>query len=122
MLDDLAGPPVALHELHEVAEEVEAHEGRLAALPGDGDPLGLMRLEELPHVLVEQVAVHAEAAARVEGLLGEEEAVRAVEVADGAAGLDEDVEGRRSSYWPWVGQHGQHARIHGLGRHAARGP
>ena len=51
-----------------------------------------MRLEQLPDVLLEQLVRHPEAAARVEQLLREEEAVRAVEIADGAGWLREQVE------------------------------
>ena len=43
-----------------------------------------VRLDQLPHVRLEQVVRHPEARARVEHLLREEEAVRAVEVADRA--------------------------------------
>ena len=107
VLDDLARSAVAIHELQEAAEEVEAHEGGLATLPGDGHPLRAVRLQQLPHVLLQDAVVHAEGAARVEGLLGEEEAVRAVEVADGAAGLDQHVEGRRGAWRQGVGQHRQ---------------
>ena len=110
VLDDLAGPTVALTSSRRPRKKSQAHERGLATLPGDGHPLRAMRLEQLAHVLVQDAVVHAEGAAGVEGLLGEEEAVRAVEVADGAARLDEDVEGRRRRRRQWVGQHGELAR------------
>ena len=51
-----------------------------------------MRLDQLPDVLLEQVVGHPEPAAGVEHLLREEEAVLAVQVADGACGLGEQME------------------------------
>ncbi len=42
VLDDLAGPPVALHQHHRLAEEVEPHERGFATLPGNGHVLGAM--------------------------------------------------------------------------------
>ena len=122
VLDDLAGPAVALHELQQAAEEVEAHERRLAALPGDGHVLRAVRLEQLADVLVQDPVLHAEGTARVEGLLGEEEAVRAVEVADGAARLDEHVEGRRGAGRQGVRQHGQEPGTRGIRPVAAAEP
>ncbi len=73
-----------------------AHQRRLAALPRDRH-LGhaRVRLDQLAQVRLEQLVGHAEARARVEHLLGEEEAVRAVEVADRARRLGEQVEGCR---------------------------
>ncbi len=50
-------------------------------------------LDELTKVLLEEGIVHAEGAAGVEDLLVEEEAVGAVQVADRAGGLGEQVEG-----------------------------
>ena len=43
------------------AEEVQAHERGLAALPGDRDALREVGLEELADVLLEHAVLHAEA-------------------------------------------------------------
>ena len=94
VLDDLVGPAVALDEVDHSAEELDTHERRLAALPGDRDLGVAVRLEQLPDVRLQQPVVHPERAAGVELLLGQEEAVRAVEVADRAGGLPEHVERR----------------------------
>ena len=74
------------------AKEVDAHQGRLAALPGHGYLAVGLGSDVLAQVLGQQVVGHAEAVARVEGLFGQEEAVFAVEVADGARRLGQDVE------------------------------
>ena len=50
-------------------------------------PARAVRLDQLPDVGLEQLVGHPEPAARIEHLLREEEAVRAVEVADGARRL-----------------------------------
>ena len=74
-------------------EEVEAHQCRLASLPGDhhlGGPC--VRLDQLPEIGLEQLVGHAEARARIEHLLREEEAVGAVEIADGSRWLRKEME------------------------------
>ena len=103
--DRLFRPAVLLDELDRAAEELDAHQRRLPALPGDRHllPVGV-RLEQLPDVGLEQVVGHPEAAARVQHLLREEEAVRAVEVADGPGRLREQMErvaGPACSSSPW---------------------
>ena len=92
--DALPRLPVLLHVLDGALEEVEPHEGRLAALPGDVDLLRRLRLQELPDVGLQHVVGHAEPVARVEHFLGQEEAVLAVQVAYGAGGLGQKVK------WP----------------------
>ena len=77
-------------------EEVGAHERRLTALPGDGDVRHPLRLDELADVRLEQLVCHPEAAARIQHLLGQEEAIGAVEVARGARRLGQQVEGWRA--------------------------
>ena len=84
-------------------EEVEAHERGLAALPGDRDLGRPVRLEELADVQLQHLVRHAESAARVQRLLGQEEAVGAVEVADRARRLGQQVERRREG----VGEDGR---------------
>ena len=88
VLDLLPRPEVLLRQLDGAPEEVEAHQRWLAALPRDRDERALgVRLDQLADVLLEQVVRHAEPAAWVEHLLREEEAVLAVEVADGSGWL-----------------------------------
>ena len=92
----LAGPEVTVRQLDRTTEEVDAHEGRLAALPGDRHLRNArMRLDQLADVRLEQLVGHTEARARIEHLLREEEAIRAIEVADRAGRLREQVECRR---------------------------
>ena len=106
VLDRLAGLPVALDQLDRAPEEVEAHERRLTALPGDRHRRRLVRLEQLLDVQLQEVVLHPEPRTRVERLLGQEEAVRAVEVAHGAGGLGEQVEAGRGSGGSRIGQPG----------------
>ena len=86
---------VPVRQLDRPAEELETHEHGLAALPGDRDFGRAMRLDELPDVALEQLIAHARAPPRVQLLLLEEEAVGAVQVADRARRLRQEVEGRR---------------------------
>ena len=57
--------------------------------------IGLVRLDELLDVLLQHIVAHAELAARIEDFFVQEEAVGAVQVADGAGGLGQQMEGRR---------------------------
>ena len=105
--DPLTGCGVPLLELEGAAEEVEPHHRRLTALEGDHDLVdAALGGEELADVRLVDVGVHPEAAARVELVLGEEEAVLAVEVADRPGGLGHDVEGPRAPSG-LVHRHGQ---------------
>src|SRR6185437_10558003 len=102
----LAGLKAALSQFDRATEEVDAHERRLPALPGDrdfGDPR--MRLDQLLDVCLEQFVCHAEPTARIEHLLREEEAIRAVQVADGSCRLRQEVESARLFEHAWVGAH-----------------
>ncbi len=56
----------------------------------------LMRFEKLADVGFEQLVRHTEAAARIEHLLGEEEAVFAVQVADCPGGFGQQMESKGS--------------------------
>ena len=91
VLDRHAGAAMLLDARDRAAEEVEPHQRRLAALPGNRDLGSRLRLEQLPDVGVEQIVRHAEAVARIQHLLREEEAVLAIEIADRAGGLREHV-------------------------------
>ena len=83
---------VALGIVRRALEEVEAHQCRLAALPGDvhlGPRLGF---EQLADVGLEQLVRHPKAASRVEHFFREEKAVSAVEIAHRARRLRQHVE------------------------------
>ena len=93
VLELLARAPVPLGQLDGAAEEVEAHQRGLAALPGDGDLAGpAATSSSWRDVGLEHVVAHPEPVARVERLLRQEEAVLAVEVADRAGRLGQHVE------------------------------
>jgi hypothetical protein len=96
VLHHLAGAAVLLDECQGPTEEADPHQRRLAALPCDGDLGPAVGVEELADVRLEHVIAHAEAVAGIQRLLREEEAVLAVEVADGPRRLGQDVEGGRS--------------------------
>jgi len=92
----LARLEVCLRDRDRASEEVEPHQRRLAALPRDRHlRCACMGLDQLTQVCVQLLVGHPEAAVRVEHLLGEEEAVVAVEVALRARRLREQVERRR---------------------------
>ena len=86
-------------EFYDAFEEVEAHEGGFAALPGEVDFGDVLVLDVLADVVVEGFGGHAEgvearfAVGGVEFFFFEVEAVFAIEVADGADGFGHDVEG-----------------------------
>jgi len=86
-------------EFDDFFEEVEAHEGGLAALPGEVDFGDVLVFDVLADVGIEDFGGHAEgvdscfARPWVEFFFFEVEAVFAVEVADGADGFGHDVEG-----------------------------
>ena len=91
-LDGHAGRHVSAFGRTCPPEELEPHQRRLAALPGDGhlrDPLGRRGLRD---VGLHQLIAHAEVAARIEVFLLEEEAVVAAQVAASPGGLRHDVE------------------------------
>ena len=91
-----AGRRVLLLQLHGPAEEVDTHERRLAALPGDGHLGNLVRLDGLPDVGLEHLVRHPEGATRIQPLLLQEEAVGAVQVAACAGGLGHGMKGAES--------------------------
>ncbi|MNY35353.1 hypothetical protein D3C86_1697520 [compost metagenome] len=95
MLNRHAGAEILVHQRERAPEERQAHQGRLATLPGDGDVRRTLGLDDLLDVGLEQLVRHPEAVAGIERLLGQEEAILAVEVADGPRRLGQHVEGRR---------------------------
>ena len=90
-----AGSLRTLGDRDRLAEEVDAHQRRFAALPGNGDLGSGVRFEQLADVGLEHLVAHPEPVAGVQGFLGKEEAVRAVEIADRPRGLRQNVERRR---------------------------
>src|SRR6185295_16879902 len=102
----LSGLKAALSELDRAPEEIHTHERRFPALPGDRDfgDTGV-GLDQLLDVCLEQLVRHAEATTRIKHLLREEEAIRAVQIADGACRLRQEVESTRLFEHVWVGAH-----------------
>ena len=93
---------VLVDQLDRSPEEIEPHHRRLAALPCDHHLGRLVRLEQLLDVGLEKFIGHPEAVAGIQHLLGEEEAVFAVEIADRSGWLGQHVVGR------WSALHRQH--------------
>ncbi len=81
-------------------EEVDTHQCRFTALPSDRYLGAGLRLEQLAYVGFQYLVGHTETVARVERLLGQEEAVFAIEVADRPARLREDMERRGRRHRP----------------------
>ena len=76
-------------------EEVEPHQRRLAALPRDRDLAVRVSGEQLLQVALQRLVRHSQTVTRVQRVLGEEEAVRAVEVADRPSWLGQQMERER---------------------------
>ena len=91
--DAHARPFMLLLIAHRLPEEFDTHQGRLPALPGEVDVVDLLGVDVLADVFLEQVVRHAEFAAGIKPFLGEEVAILAIEVADGASRLGHQVEG-----------------------------
>jgi hypothetical protein len=70
--------PVLVFVLDRASEEIEAHQGRFAALPGNCHLICAMGFNQLLNVLFEELIIHAKTAARIQLLLIQVEAVRAV--------------------------------------------
>ncbi len=85
------GQCIAL-DLERAAEEVEAHERGLAALPRERHERHPLRLDRLPNERVHDLVGHLRVAAGVERRLLQEEAVVAAQVAPRPGGLGHDVE------------------------------
>ena len=83
---------VLFGEFDRAAEEFEAAEHRLAALPGDVHLRSRARLHQLPDIRLQQGVRHQWTfARRIQVLFREKEAVLAAEIAGGARRLDEEV-------------------------------
>ena len=87
-------PAVPFSQDHSLTEEIQAHQGGFAPLPGDGDLVGLVGFDQLPDIGFKQLLAHAELAVGIERFFIQEEAVGAVQVAGRAGGLGQQVEGR----------------------------
>jgi hypothetical protein len=70
VVDAHAGLAVLLLIGDRLPEEVQPHQRRLAALPGESDLGHALRLDVLARVVLQQVVGHAKAAARIQHLLG----------------------------------------------------
>ena len=93
----LGGAPVGLAQLDEPAEEGQAAQGRLTALPEHGDLSVTAGGQVLGDVGLQGLLAHELARDVVEQLLGQEEAVLAVQVAGGPGRLGDDGQGQAAS-------------------------
>ena len=90
----LAGATVGLAQLDESAEERQAAQGRLAALPEHGDLAVGAGGQVLGDIALQGLLAHELAGDVVEQLLGQEEAVLTVQVASGTGRLGDDGQGQ----------------------------
>ena len=95
VLHDLSRPAVLFDEFDGAPEEVELHQRRLAALPRHCHCGRAVRLQQLADVGVERVIRHPVLFVRIQRILGQEEAVRAIDIAGGPTRLRQQVEARR---------------------------
>ena len=110
MQDLLIWPAVLLNQFHRAAKEVQSHQRRLTTLPGYVDLRDLVCLQQLFDVQLQQIVSHAKAAAGIEHLLRQEEAVAAIQVANRAGGLGEQMKSGRG-VWRQCQQVGGHSRV-----------
>ncbi len=89
MADPLARPFVLIHIFDRKFKKVQPHQGRFTALPGHGHLGSLVRFQQLPDIGFQQFISHTESAAGIKHFLGKEEAVFAVEIADGPGWFDQ---------------------------------
>ena len=122
VFDSLSGLRVFLLQRHDLAEEVEPHQGRLAALPREDDFFGRHARDVVAHEALQHLVVHVPAArAARQRLLAEVEAIRAVEIAGRAGRLGHHVESPRGTAAEplrrvvLVDRKGRHRRRHGHG-------
>ena len=88
----LAWSPHPFGHLDRRAEELDTHEGRLAALPRDVHVAIGLGVEQLLDVRGEGGRRHAMALVRIQRVLRQEEAVRTVEIAGGSGGFGQKME------------------------------
>ena len=99
VLHDLPGPAVLLDEFDGAPEEFELHQRRLAALPRHGHLGRAVRLQQLADIGLERGIGHPVLVVRIQRFLGQEEAIRAVDIAGGAARLRQQVKTGRRIGW-----------------------
>ena len=81
VLYGLAGAAVFLDERDGLLEELQLHQRRLAALPGDGHLGRAVRFQQLADIGLERRARHPVLVVGIERFLREEETIRAIDVA-----------------------------------------
>src|SRR5216683_281349 len=91
VLHDLIGSAVLFNELDGAPEELELHQRRLAPLPSHGYLRSAVRLQQLADVGLECRIRHPALFVRIERLLGQEEAISAIDIASGPARLRQQV-------------------------------
>lgn len=91
VFDDLARSRESTGKRNRLGKEVDPDQSRFPALPGDRDRSIGLALEKLADVGLERVAAHAKTSIRVERILGQVEAVGAVEIAHGSNWFGQDV-------------------------------
>jgi hypothetical protein len=74
-------------------KKAQTHEGRFTTLPGKCYLGNFLRFDVLAHKCFQQFIGHAEAAARIHHLLGQEVTIFAVQIANRACRFGHDVEG-----------------------------
>src|SRR5262245_15938432 len=92
VLEHLARTGELVRERDRTPEEVEPHQRRLAALPGHHDLAVRVRGEQLLQVTLQRRICHPQTVTWIQRVLGEEEAIRAVEVADRSSRLGQQME------------------------------
>src|SRR5580704_1008908 len=85
MLYRLLRPAVFFHQLHGTPEELKLHQRRLAPLPRHGYSGRAVRLQELADVSLERGIGHPVFFVRIQGFLGQEKAIGAIDVTSGSA-------------------------------------
>ena len=94
VLHDLPRPSVLFNEFDGALEEFELHQGWLAPLPSYGHRGRAVGLQQLADICLERGIGHPVLFVRVQRLLGQEEAIGAIDVASGAARLRQQMEAR----------------------------
>jgi hypothetical protein len=105
VLDALARSPVLLAQPYRFLEERGSAQCRLAALPADRHSAVRLRIQIAADEPVQHLGGHLLGLVAPQNLLGQEEAVRAVEVAGGARRLRDQRERQPSGAWRWRLRH-----------------
>src|SRR5208337_1348183 len=110
MLHDLLGAAVLFDELDGASEEVDLHQRRFASLPRDSYCGRAVRLQQLLDVSLERGLGHPILFVRIQRFFGQEEAIGAIDVANGPARLRQKVEARWCVVWPGIVSQRSHFR------------